>query len=567
MENLQELKPVGKLSPFAHFCCTIGNLPTSYMISLTYEEQLLWLCQYLEKTVIPAVNTNAEAVAELQNLYVQLKNYVDNYFEDLNIQEQINNKLDAMAESGELAEIINQEIFDELNSQVQTNTQNIETLQGYKMFVNVKAEGIANDGTDVTEDLQELIDNYPNGATFFFENGTYYFKNITIPSNSKILGDSNTKFIIPTNEDINCLFKISNVENIEFENIYMQNGANVDVGQLFGSALATIGSLKSCIFIENSNNILLNNLKLDTYFDGLKFYNTNNVKILNSHFKDSGYSSIMIFDNSKNYIVENCIFDNAINNNGTGNSYMIAMTTENYQTGINVPENIKIDKCNFYNCSWEGIDTHGGNEITITNCYLENIRVAIALFNDARFVNRHLKMHDILIENNIIKGVTPEYGRIQIFGDTDLAGNGEGFLCKNVHIKNNKFIECDTQTNQYLIYLAYCENIIVKDNIFDTTMLSLRLRRVLFGNVTNNIFKFSTNGNPLEIDGVQNVYVEKNTFDNKTLVPDYNVYGGNSANSRNNVYFNDNLGIYNEGFIRNARNCYGLSNFWNAIHK
>ena len=84
MENLNELKPVGKLSPFAHFCCTIGNLPTSYMISLTYEEQLLWLCNYLEKTVIPAVNTNAEAVAELQNLYVQLKNYVDNYFEDLN---------------------------------------------------------------------------------------------------------------------------------------------------------------------------------------------------------------------------------------------------------------------------------------------------------------------------------------------------------------------------------------------------------------------------------------------------------------------------------------------------
>ena len=106
MENLHELKPVGKLTPFAHFCCTIGNLPTSYMISLTYEEQLLWLCQYLEKTVIPAVNTNAEAVAELQNLYIQLKEYVDNYFTNLDVQEEINNKLDNMAQSGELAELI-----------------------------------------------------------------------------------------------------------------------------------------------------------------------------------------------------------------------------------------------------------------------------------------------------------------------------------------------------------------------------------------------------------------------------------------------------------------------------
>ena len=110
MENLNELKPVGKLSPFAHFCCTIGNLPTSYMISLTYEEQLLWLCNYLEKTVIPAVNTNAEAVAELQSLYIQLKDYVDNYFNNLDVQEEINNKLDQMAESGELADIIAQYI-------------------------------------------------------------------------------------------------------------------------------------------------------------------------------------------------------------------------------------------------------------------------------------------------------------------------------------------------------------------------------------------------------------------------------------------------------------------------
>lgn len=108
MENFQELKPVGRISPFTRFCCTIGNLPTSYMISLTYEEQLLWLCQYLEKTVIPAINTNAEAVAEVQKLYNQLKEYVDNYFDNLDVQEEINNKLDEMAESGELTEIIAQ---------------------------------------------------------------------------------------------------------------------------------------------------------------------------------------------------------------------------------------------------------------------------------------------------------------------------------------------------------------------------------------------------------------------------------------------------------------------------
>lgn len=103
MPNLQ---PINYLKPFTRFCCSIGQLPTSYMVSLTYEEQLLWLCNYLEKTVIPTINNNAEAVTELQNLYVQLKEYVDNYFTNLDVQTEINNKLDEMAEDGTLQTIL-----------------------------------------------------------------------------------------------------------------------------------------------------------------------------------------------------------------------------------------------------------------------------------------------------------------------------------------------------------------------------------------------------------------------------------------------------------------------------
>lgn len=101
-----DLKPVKGLRPFTKFLMTIGELPSSYLVSMTYEEQLIWLCNYLQNVVIPTVNNNGEAVEELQNLFVQLTEYVDNYFENLDVQEEINNKLDDMAESGELAEII-----------------------------------------------------------------------------------------------------------------------------------------------------------------------------------------------------------------------------------------------------------------------------------------------------------------------------------------------------------------------------------------------------------------------------------------------------------------------------
>lgn len=102
------MKEVKGLKPFGKFIMTIGQLPASYLVSMTYEEQLIWLCNYLQNTVIPTVNNNAEAVEELQNLFIELKSYVDDYFENLDVQEEINNKLDDMAESGELAELISQ---------------------------------------------------------------------------------------------------------------------------------------------------------------------------------------------------------------------------------------------------------------------------------------------------------------------------------------------------------------------------------------------------------------------------------------------------------------------------
>lgn len=102
------------LPPFKRFCMTIGEIPTSYLESMTYYEMLLWFTNYLQNTVIPAINNNGEAVTELQEKYIELKNYVDNYFDNLDIQTEIDNKLDEMAESGQLADIIAQYL--EVNS-------------------------------------------------------------------------------------------------------------------------------------------------------------------------------------------------------------------------------------------------------------------------------------------------------------------------------------------------------------------------------------------------------------------------------------------------------------------
>lgn len=349
--------------------------------------------------------------------------------------------------------------------------------------INVIAEGILNDGRDTTESLQTLINKYPEGTTFYFENGTYNFKNIELPSNTKIIGNTNTKFVIPSNTEIACNFLLENVENIIFENVYMQNGENPNTGVLYGG---NNENFKCCILAKECNNIQIKNSVFNKFYYGIHCIDTNNVHIENCKFKNSGYSMIMALNDSKFYNIVNCEFDTCYSNVSNKNTYMVSFSCFNYETQIASPENIIIENCKFKNNEyWEGIDTHGANNIKILNCYFYNIKNAIVLFNDQRYTMRHLKMRDIIIENcNILSDLVDSRG-ILVSG----AQNGlvDGFLIQNVVVKNNTIkipnIETDTI---YALYLHYIENLIVDSNLIEAYQNCLRTHMVLYGTISNN---------------------------------------------------------------------------------
>ena len=94
LENIETIE-----SPFRRFVTTIGVFPTAFTDAMTYYECLAYLVKYLDESVVPAVNENAEALKELQD-------YVVHYFDNLDVQDEIDNKLDQMAEDGTLQEII-----------------------------------------------------------------------------------------------------------------------------------------------------------------------------------------------------------------------------------------------------------------------------------------------------------------------------------------------------------------------------------------------------------------------------------------------------------------------------
>ena len=111
--------------------CVIQNFPfiEEDFDALTDYELLCKVVEYLNK-VITSQNEVVEATAGLLEAFDTLKNYVDTYFDNLDIQDEINNKLDQMAEDGTLQEII--------GDYLQTNVAwTFDTVAEMKLSINL----------------------------------------------------------------------------------------------------------------------------------------------------------------------------------------------------------------------------------------------------------------------------------------------------------------------------------------------------------------------------------------------------------------------------------------------
>lgn len=274
MENLEMIKPKRVQNIINKFCLTIGMLPTSYKISMTYEEQILAIGHYLETTVYPAINNNAEALAELQNLFIELKNYVDNYFDDLDIQAEINNKLDDMAQSGELAKIIAQYIelqgllcYDTVNDMKNaTNLVNgsfaktygfyakndgggafykIKTVTNEDIVNNMNLIALSNDNSLVAE----LVTDIANVLQFGAKGDNETDDTIAFQTASNYAENNNLEFFVPNKTYLCDTFTLNDIKFIKilghikminentilnvFENVNSGNAVNIFINKVY----------------------------------------------------------------------------------------------------------------------------------------------------------------------------------------------------------------------------------------------------------------------------------------------------------------------------------------------
>lgn len=349
-----EVVKAGKTGLFTNYI--FKAIPLAFDESMSYYETLCALLNYLKNTIIPTVNNNADATSELQNLYTELKNYVDTYFDNLDVQEEINNKLDEMTESGELERIIIKYF------------QNITV--SYKQF------GAKGDGK--TDDFLAILNTHlyanEHGIKVIGEaTSNYYIKNITqtIPIKTNV-DWNNCKFTIDDSDNtLNNipLFEVkSNNQIEELDNIISSINKGQTVipnlsyrGDIIVEAINSnkkdyirTGSLKN----EGSNRTEifrvdnLGNVLDEIYFDftnitSLKVRNIDKTKLF---IKNANFTTIINQIDSYNYYSRNIVIsrDNTIVDNITHTLENENVSTSSPYSGFiytNFCYNIKINNC------------------------------------------------------------------------------------------------------------------------------------------------------------------------------------------------------------------------------
>lgn len=252
-----------KVDSFRFWCQKV--LPLVYDDSLSYYELLCKVVDYLNNTIAD-VNTLGTDVDNLNKAFIKLQDYVNNYFSTLDVQEEINNKLDEMVEDG---------TFDKLLSKIFTGV------------VNIRAIGAKGDGVnDDTIYFQKAID---TKQIVFIPNGSYVVHELHFNSERlQIIGETNT-FI---NSSVN--WDLKDINDVYIKNITMTNGKIIiysdysnlrDKNMHLENVLNTSGTSWNLFISNKAPNTPYNERPIK---DSL--YSHYPIEIVNN----SGYNSLMI---------------------------------------------------------------------------------------------------------------------------------------------------------------------------------------------------------------------------------------------------------------------------------
>lgn len=405
--------------------------------------------------------------------FVELKDFVDTYFENLDVQEEINNKLDAMVEDGTLAEVVGYYLGTKLNYYIVDNTWTQAEIQ---------------EKLSIEED--KIIE---------FKSQTYNFTDsFRLNSNTKlVLNDA-----VLNSTDRHLFFNFKDTDT----DITGYNGShNIEI---IG------GKINGAISFIHGKNLT---------FKDIDFYHVENDHCMeicackNVLIENCSYEGVTTQTNDRQY-VENIQLENATHTN-------FPWLTDETATYDNMGcENITINNCTFKQTDiityrfYAGIGGHTyvaeypHKNVVITNCtFTDSISFAIRLLNTEEIV----VANNTMIESSVLN---PD-------GDSVSAINFNN-ACKNIVVENNTF---DGFTG-HLYFANGSENVVVHNNIFknlpydaDSTNNSITTRQVDTISIVNNTFVDNKGGIVYQLSQDNSTQTSQFIFNDNTITCDSTV--------------------------------------------
>ena len=343
--------------------------------------------------------STTETVNDYIARFVALKDFVDDYFDNLDVQEEINNKLDDMAEQGILQEIITTYIqsnvawtFDNVaEMKLATNLTDDSFAQTFG-FYNANDGGgalyrIRETGTNDTVDestliaitgttlVAELVKTSTMDVLQFgcindgsvdtstrFNKAMSFCKNLTVSEGTYLLSG---KFNPPQGMYMRGIGTV----NLNLGGTAAQANLNSDV-HLENLILKSVaGNLAwSRTDITDKNNIELINCTFQDFLDpdttnawGLEMRRCNNILIRGCHFENNTTSDIAMVAGCTNVTIDNC----------SGSNFRILVEP----SGTPILQNIKISNCDIKRLRLleNQLTTNLIRNMSVENCTIEEL--------------------------------------------------------------------------------------------------------------------------------------------------------------------------------------------------
>jgi len=439
MDDNNNIKYTPNVPPFLRYCSAI--IPAAFDDSLSYYEALCALYKWIQDNTVDIINNNAKVTQYYIDLVKDLKSYVEHYFDNLDVQDEINNKLDAMVKDGTL----------------QTLLANYLVICGG----NAKELGCKGDGTtDDTLAIQNAIDQMSQLGInkIVFPAGEYVVSgNINIPSDFEIEGMEGSvfKYVGEGVTDVRLFRIVGTNAETPVQNVYI-HGITIDcTEQEYKGGYSTdtpklthtdpCGNGIAAIVVKFAKNLTIENCTLkDIYGDGIIINYSTDVNILNNRLEDVSAGNITLngqigYDNHGDGIASFASYNVVFENNSVINKRVYLAGAANAigkpcgRSGIEFEYPININ----YETTPDDINHNAPdyNLIPLTNFTGANKQYRIA--NGLRAVNNYVYGYT--------KGVHLEANATAVIDNNTVIHNCIGVLTSNTgrtSIRNN-YIDTD----------------------------------------------------------------------------------------------------------------------------